>query len=144
MGVEVVASVLWLGAVLLGVVGVVGLYVSRQRTLSQRVASFACQLNSGEQVSRMWQPGVAQFTRDRLLWWRTLSFSPRPARAWSRSVLVLEGREPVGQEDEEGRPLLLVHCRHGAEAFQLMMSEPAYAGLVSWLESGPRRPGPLV
>ena len=105
MGVEVVASVLWLGAVLLVVVGVVGLYVSRQRTLSQRVASFACQLNSGEQVSRMWQPGVAQFTRDRLLWWRTLSFSPRPARAWSRSVLVLEGREKFDAEYAVGGPI---------------------------------------
>lgn len=138
---EVVATLLGVGAVLLVAGGFAGLYVSRQRTLSRRVASFACQLNSREHVSRVWQPGVAQYTRDRLLWWRTLSLSPRPARAWSRSLLVLEERRPLGQEDEDGRPLLLVHCRHGDEAFQLMMSAPAYAGLVSWLESGPRTVG---
>ena len=127
-----------LGAVLLVVGVVVALYVSRQRTLSHRVASFGCMLNAGENVSRMWQPGTAQYTRESLLWWRTLSLSPRPARSWSRSQLEVVERVPVGQDDEEGRPLLLVHCRHGADAFQLMVSAPAYAGLVSWLESGPR------
>lgn len=135
---EVVATLLGLGTLLLVVVGLLGLYLSRQRTLSRRVASFACQLNAGEAVRRMWQPGIAQYTHERLLWWRTLSLSPRPARVWSRSRLTLVERVPVGQDDEEGRPLLLVHCRHGDEAFQLMLSAPAYAGLVSWLESGPR------
>ena len=107
------------------------------------MASFGCMLNAGEAVSRRWQPGVAQYTQGRLLWWRTLSLSPRPAFAWSRAELELVEREPLGQDDEEGRPLLLVHCRHGDDRFQLMVSAPAYAGLVSWLESGPRRVGRL-
>ena len=38
---EVVATLLGLGAVLLVLVGLVGLYVSRQRTLSRRVASLS-------------------------------------------------------------------------------------------------------
>ena len=135
---EALATLLGLGAVLLVLGGFLGLYVSRQRTLSRRVASFSCLLNSGEEVTRMWQPGIAQYTRDRLLWWRTLSLAPRPARSWSRRELTLLERTPVGQVDEAGRPLLLVHCRAGEEAFQLMVSAPAYAGLVSWLESGPR------
>ena len=138
---EPVATLLGLGAVLLVLGGLVGLYVSRQRTLSGRVASFTCQLNAGEEVRRIWHPGVAQYTRDRLLWWRTLSLSPRPSHAWARDRLELVDRERVGLDDEDGRPLLLVHCRHGDEAFQLMMSAPAYAGLVSWLESGPRPVG---
>lgn len=138
---EAVATLLGLAAVLLVVLGVAGLYVSRQHTLSRRVASFGCQLNAGEEVRRMWQPGVAQYTRDRLLWWRTLSLSPRPARVWSRASLEVVDRAPLGQDDEEGRPLLLVHCRDGREVFQLMLSAPAYAGLVSWLESGPRTIG---
>lgn len=138
---ELVATLLGLGAVLLVVGGFVGLYVSRQRTLTRRVASFACQLNAGPEVRRMWQPGVAQYTRDRLLWWRTLSLSPRPARVWLRRRLTLVERVRLGQDDEDGRPLLLVHCRHGDEAFQLMLSAPAYAGLVSWLESAPRSLG---
>lgn len=138
---EAAGTIVGVAVVLLVVGGLLALYVSRQRTLTRRVASFACMLNAGEAVSRMWQPGVAQYTQDRLLWWRTLSLSPRPARAWTRADLELVERVPVGQDDEEGRPLLLVHCRHGADAFQVMVSAPAYAGLVSWLESGPRRVG---
>lgn len=138
-----VAATLGLGAVLLVVGGLLALYVSRQRTLTRRVASFVCMLNTGPTVRRVWQPGVAQYTRERLLWWRTLSLSPRPARSWSRTELELVERTPIGQDDEEGRPLLMVHCRHGADEFQVMISAPAYAGLVSWLESGPRRVGRL-
>lgn len=135
---EVVATLLGLGSVLLLLGGFLGLYVSRQRTLTRRVASFACMLNTGEEIKRMWQPGIAQYTRENLLWWRTLSLAPRPARSWSRLRLELVERTPVGQVDEAGRPLLLVQCRHDDEAFQIMVSAAAYAGLVSWLESGPR------
>lgn len=138
---EVVATLLGLGSLLLVIVAFLVLYLSRQRTLSRRVASFACQVNVGETVRRLWQPGIAQYTHERLLWWRTLSLSPRPARVWLRDRLTLVERVPLGQDDEDGRPLLLVHCRHGDEAFQLMLSALAYAGLVSWLESAPRRPG---
>ena len=136
---EAAPALIGIGAVLLVLGAVVALYVSRQRTLSHRVASFSCMLNAGENVSRVWQPGTAQYTREALLWWRTLSLSPRPARTWSRSELEVVVRVPVGQEDEEGRPLLVVHCRHGEDSFQFLVSAPAYAGLVSWLESaGPR------
>lgn len=122
---------------LLVVCGVLGLYASRQRAL-HRVPSFTCLLNPGEAVGRRWQPGVAQYAGDRLLWWRSLSLAPRPAAPWRRVELVLVDRTPMGQTDEEGRPLFLVDCRHGAQAFQMMLSAPAHAGLVSWLESAPR------
>ena len=135
---EALATLLGLGSVLLVLGGLVGLYVSRQRTLTRRVASFSCLLNTGEEIKRMWQPGIAQYTREQLLWWRTLSLAPRPARSWSRSDLELVERTPVGQVDEAGRPMFLVHCQHRDDVFQIMVSAPAYAGLVSWLESGPR------
>lgn len=141
---EVVATLLGLGAVLLVLVGLVGLYVSRQRTLSRRVAAFSCVLNPGPAVEGLWLPGIAQFARDRLLWWRSVSLAPRPARMWLRAELTLVDRVPLGQQDEEGRPLLVVHCRNGEESFHLMISAAAYAGLVSWLESGPRRGGRVV
>lgn len=134
---EVVTVVV--GGVLLLAVGVVvGLYVSRQRTLSRRVASFSCALNEAGEGARRWQPGIAQYTRERLVWWRTLSLAPRPARSWSRSDLTLVSRTPLGQADDAGRPLLVVECRDGDETFRVIVSEPAYTGLVSWLESGPR------
>lgn len=141
---ETVATLLGLGAVLCVVGGLVGLYVSRQRTLSRRVASFDCMLNPGLSTDGLWQPGIAQYAQDQLMWWRTLSLAPRPARVWSRSELDLVRRTPLGQTDEQGRPLLVVDCRHHGEAFQIMISAPAHAGLVSWLESGPRRVGRVL
>jgi type II secretory pathway component PulM len=142
--VEVVATLLWLGAVLCVVGGLVGLYVSRQRTLSRRVASFDCMLNPGQSTDGLWQPGIAQYAQDQLVWWRTLSLAPRPARVWSRNELDLVTRTALDQTDEQGRPLLVVDCRHRGEKFQVMISGPAYAGLLSWLESGPRRVGRVL
>jgi Protein of unknown function (DUF2550) len=137
---ESVTLLLGLGSVVLVFGGFLGLYVSRQRALSRRVASFTCMLSVGETVGRRWQAGVAQYGRDRLVWWRTLSLSPRPVRVWSRSELMLVERRRTGQNDEGGRPMLLVGCQHGSDVFQIMVSAPAYAGLVSWLESAPGRP----
>ena len=122
---------------------VVGLYVSRQRTLSRRVGSFGC-LVRPEPGEEPWTAGTGQYCADRLVWWRTLSLSPRPARSWSREELTLLDREALDEVDHTGRQMLQVHCRHRDDAFQLSLSEAAFAGLVSWLESGPRRVGRRV
>lgn len=149
---------LGIGALLLVVVLVVGLFVSRQRTLSLRVGAFSClvrpdpapEQTAPEQTApqqtapeptapeRTWTAGTAQYGVNQLMWWRTLSLSPRPARSWSRSTLTLLEREPLDETDDAGRPMLRVRCRHGTEAFWLRMSVPAFAGLLSWLESAPR------
>lgn len=139
-----------LGALLLGAVVVAFLYLSRQRTLARRVGSFACAFRadtgdgSDAGSGRHWAPGIAQYARGRLLWWRSHSLAPRPAHAWSRSELTLVERTQLDTVDEQGRPMLLVRCRHGAEHFQLTMSVPACAGLVSWLEAGPRPVGRVI
>lgn len=139
---EVVAALLGIGALLLVLLVPVGLYVSRQRTLSQRVGSFACQLRAEHEGA--WTAGIAQYGTDRLDWWRTLSLSVRPAHSWSRSELTLVERVRLDEVDELGGTLLRVHCRHHEERFQLTMSEAACAGLVSWLESGPRPVGRVI
>ncbi len=131
---ETIATLLGLGVVLAGVVGLVVLYVSRQRTLSHRVASFTCLLGTGAE----WQHGIAQFGRDRLVWWRTFSLAPRPERVWSRTELTIVDRAPSAQVDHDGHQLVVLHCRHGVDAFQVLISGPAVAGLVSGLESAPR------
>ncbi len=146
---EPIAAVV-LGAVLLAVVGVVLLYLSRQRTLARRVGSFSCAMRpEGDPATdrghaRPWRPGIAQYATGRLLWWRAVSLAPRPACTWSRSELTLVERIPVDAVDEHGQPLLLVRCRHGDDEFQLTMSAPACAGLVSWLEAGPRPVGRVI
>lgn len=140
---ELLAALLGVGALLLVAVVPFGLYLSRQRTLSQRVGSFTC-LMRPETPDAPWTAGIAQYGATRLSWWRTLSLAPRPARSWSRATLTLLERVPVEHVDEAGRPQVLLHCAHDDERFQLLMSAPACAGLVSWLESGPRPVGRVI
>ncbi|MHA3948071.1 DUF2550 family protein [Cellulomonas bogoriensis] len=125
---------------LVAVVVLAGLYLSRLRTLSRRVGSFAC----GVRHEDRWTAGIAQYTHGRIAWWRAVSLAPRPARTWSRGELTLLERTPLGEQDEHGQEMLLVRCLHGGETFDLAMSVPACAGLVSWLESGPRPIGRVI
>ena len=135
---DVLPAVLVLGAVLCVAGGLGGLFLARQRTLARRVGSFSCALREPEGA---WRAGVAQFAVGRLIWWSSLSLSPRPARTWFRQDLALTDRHPLGECDDLGRPLLLVHCRHRTEEFVVVIPAVACTGLVSWLESVPRRLG---
>lgn len=140
---ELLVALLGVGALLLVAAVPVGLYLSRQQTLSRRVGSFPC-LARAEDDGASWTAGIAQYGSTQLSWWRTLSLAPRPARAWSRGALTLLERVPVEQVDDLGQAQVLLHCEHEGERFQLLMSAPACAGLVSWLESGPRPVGRVI
>ena len=135
---DLLPAALALLAVLCVAGGLGGLYLSRQHTLTRRVASFGCLLRDAPS-GVAWRAGVAQYGAGRLMWWTSLSLSPRPARTWSRAHLELLERTQLDQADERGRPLLRLRCRHQGEEFEVIVSAPACAGLVSWLESAPRQ-----
>ncbi|EYR63545.1 hypothetical protein N866_19900 [Actinotalea ferrariae CF5-4] len=141
---ELSGALIVLGLLLLLLAVVLAMFWSRQTTLSRRVGSFSCGLRPDTSSDRPWTTGIAHYTSSRLVWWRVLSLSPRPAAAWSRDELTLVERVPLGEVDERGRQMLLVRCVHGSDAFQVLMSAPACAGLVSWLESGPRPVGRVI
>lgn len=141
---ELIGALIGLGALLLLLGTVLALFWSRQSTLSRRVGSFACGLRADGPVEGRWATGIAHYTSSRLVWWRVLSLSPRPAAAWSRDELTIVERIALPEVDDRGRALLLVRCVHGGDAFQLLISAPACAGLVSWLESGPRPVGRVI
>ncbi|HWS57858.1 MAG TPA: DUF2550 family protein [Actinotalea sp.] len=139
---ELVTALMGVGAVLLVVIVAAGLYVSRVRSLSQRVGSFTCHLRSAP--AGLGAPGVAHYGPARLAWWRTVSLAPRPARTWQRDRLDLVELITLDQVDEEGRPMVRVLCRHDDAQFELTMSAAAHSGLVSWVEAGPRTVGRAV
>ncbi|MCL3860456.1 DUF2550 domain-containing protein [Actinotalea sp. K2] len=140
---------LTVGVLLLMVVGVAGLFESRRRTLTQRVGSFSCgwrpadEPDGAEVAATSPVGGTAQYAVGRLDWWRTRSLSPRPVHTWRRDELTVLDRRPLNDQEGPNR-MLVVRCRHGRVEFDLTMSAEACAGLVSWLESGPRRTGPVV
>ena len=147
---ELLAAVLGVGALLLVLGVVVGAYVSRQRALCGRVGSFGCRwladAPSTDAVGDdlLGTAGVARYCGDRLLWWRSVSLSPRPAQSWLRAELTVLDRVRLDHDDDTGHPVLLVTCRHQEVEFALVMSAPACAGLVSWIEAGPRPVGRVI
>ncbi|MCV2394079.1 DUF2550 domain-containing protein [Actinotalea sp. M2MS4P-6] len=131
-------AVVVLSLALIAVVVLTGLLMSRRRTLARRVGSFIC-VWSPSKVPAARAPGIAQYATGRLEWWRLVSLSPRPSETWDRDRLELIEWEELDEVDAMGRSLVVTQCRHGEESFALTMSSAAYAGLVSWLESRPRR-----
>jgi len=113
--------------------------VLRRRRLSGRLGTFDCSLRRPEGGRRRWALGVARYEVDRLDWYRTFSFSPRPSCTLARGALdVLDRRVPAGAEVLAVQPgAVVVRCRHEREPLELAMSTDAYTGFASWLESAP-------
>ncbi len=138
---ELVPALIVFGVVLLVVALAAGLFVSRQRALTQRVGSFVCEVRPDPPGGASWDGGIAQYGTGQLLWWRAFSLSPRPARSWPREGLDLVDRTVLDEVDELGRPMVRARVEVAGTRFQMVLSSAAYSGLVSWLESGPRRVG---
>lgn len=136
---HVPGTLLALGALLLVLVGLAGALASRRRVIARRPGSFACLWSAVPDVPSSRVVGVAQFGHKRLAWFRVLSLSPRPVHSWSREALEVLERHGLDEVGPSGRALVRVLCRHEGQEFVLVMSASAYAGLVSWLEAGPRR-----
>ena len=135
---EFLPELIGLGVLALAVVLLVVVIVSRQRALTHRVGSFVCAVRPEEHPAGPFVDGVAQYGAHHLRWWRALSFSPRPALSWPRDGLEIVERTVLAEVDELGRPLVLARVRVGGASFEIQLSSAPYAGLVSWLEAGPR------
>jgi hypothetical protein len=118
----------------------VAVFAVRRYLLTRQGGTFDCSLRRETGRSRgSWIPGVARYESDRLDWFRIFTLSPRPRRSLARTRLVIiERRQPEGTE---GYALLsghvIVRCAYGAATLELSMSEPAYSGFATWLESAP-------
>ncbi len=88
-----------------------GLWLSRTRTLTRRVGSFACLL--AEREGGPWRAGIAQYGRVRMYWWRRASLVPRAASVWQRQgLVVLERRAlPAHRLPRERALSVVVHCQ---------------------------------
>ena len=137
---EPVPALIGLGVLTLIVVVLVGLFLSRQRTLTQRVGSFGCAVRTDASTAT-WVDGIAQYAATELRWWRALSLVPRPARSWPRERVEIVERVVLETTDGWGRPMVRARVRVGDTSFEIELSSAAYSGLISWLEAGPRTVG---
>lgn len=113
------------------------MYASRRRALERRVGSFACRVQLAGEARVARTMGVAQYGVGRLVWYRALSLSPRPAHTWKRSELALLERTQLDPVGGSAVGLMRLRCRCQGDEFDLTVSRAASAGLTSWLEAGP-------
>jgi hypothetical protein len=131
---EAVVAVLVLLVLLL--VGV----ASRRRYLSRGVGAFDCSIrHPGATRGRGWRLGVARYRSDGIEWYRLFSLSPRASSAWLRADLnVVERRRPAGPETFALLAgSIIARCRIGEDEVEIAMTDQAYTGFASWLESAP-------
>ena len=125
-----------LGGIAALAVALLAFGTSRVRTLSRRVGSFECAFSRATDSTAPWITGIGQYGAESLYWWRWWSLAPRPTRAWLRSGMIILEQLPVADaRGYEGQ--VVVRCRTRDDAFDLLMSAEAYAGLASWLEAAP-------
>lgn len=133
---EIVVPLAVVAALALLLVALASAFVLRRQTLARRAASFDCSLRRPD---GHWSLGIARYSTDRLEWFRIFSFSFRPMTTWLRDeMVVLERRATAGTEMTAVLPhAVVVHCRHRGDELDLAMSDEAYTGFASWLESAP-------
>jgi hypothetical protein len=117
------------------------LWVTRTRTLSLRVGSFACGLATREGGKP--RRGIAQYGRVRMYWWRRASLAPRAATMWRREGLVVLDRRALPEDRAPGQraTAVVVHCKvmteEGPAELWLTMGPAAYSGFMGWIEATP-------
>ncbi|HEU5035064.1 MAG TPA: DUF2550 domain-containing protein [Mycobacteriales bacterium] len=131
-----------LGIALLTVCLLLLALVARRRLLSRAGGTVEMSLRGAR---GHWAFGVARFERDRLLWFRTFSLSPRPRRELARTSLHVEQRRsPHGHEIVTLVPdAVVLECRDGVDQFELALPASASLGFLAWLEAG-HRPNPYL
>ena len=120
--------------------------VLRRMLISSRGGVIECALRLHPGAA--WRQGLAEYRGDQLSWHRSMSLRLRPHAAFDRSELsVVSTRPPLPAEDVRLGPGLVIvqvqgMMRHRGRPAQhrvveLAMPQPAFMGLLSWLESSP-------
>jgi hypothetical protein len=107
--------------------------LARQRQMLRTSGAVPMALQRGNR----WLYGVGRYQNGELRFYRALGWGTRPTRVLRRrEVEVLGSRGPA---ESESRALpttaVIVECRSGGETLTFAISDSAFTGFVSWLES---------
>ncbi|NED98129.1 DUF2550 family protein [Phytoactinopolyspora alkaliphila] len=133
-----VAVVLIALAVLVAVALVV-LYL--RRSVLQREGGFdmCMRVGSHEGWAGGWVFGIGRYRGERLEWFRTFSFAPRPKRTFQRLELGVSSRRLPDAEEDFELPAghVVLGCVVGPTTVEVSMTEPASTAFLAWLEAAP-------
>jgi hypothetical protein len=119
----------------------------RSRLIARHGGIIECGLR--EPPSAKWRQGLAEFQRSQLCWHPAVSLRLRPRACFDRAGLsIVRSRRPTESEAARfGAEIIIAECEvrpaHPAgpgdiRRVELAMSQPAFTGLLAWLESSPK------
>lgn len=110
--------------------------LARQRYMLRLPGAIALAVTMPARDGR-WMYGMGRYVDGQLRWYRALGIGSRPSQVLVRGrVEVLRRRAPVGAElTALPDNVVVLECRGAQGPFTMALSEGAYTGFVSWLES---------
>ena len=110
--------------------------LARQRYMMRLPGAIALAVQLPSRGTR-WLYGIGRYVGSEFRWYRAIGIGTRPSRVLLRGqVDVLRRRSPIESEKHSlPATAVILECRSAEGAFALALSEGAYTGFVSWLES---------
>jgi hypothetical protein len=109
--------------------------LARQRYMLRSTGALALAMQRGNR----WLYGVARYQGGELRFYRALGVGTRPTRVLRRGHVQVVGRRAPYDSERGSLPatVVVVECRIDGENTSFALSESAFTGFVSWLESAP-------
>lgn len=137
----VTAIELWLGAVLVCLIGPIIWLYGRRRWLTRSGGSFDCALRRVGSEAAPWQLGMARYHGEYLEWFRVFSLGFRPRYRMRRTTMTVHQTRAAEPQDQlfGGEHVLTVEFGRDPRqrTVELAMDQDSGTGMLSWLEAAP-------
>jgi hypothetical protein len=110
--------------------------IARQRYMLRLPGAIALAMQLPSRGTR-WLYGMGRYVGGELRWYRALGVGTRPTRVVRRGAVEVVRRRSPAESERTSLPstAVILECRSADGAFSMALSEGAYTGFVSWLES---------
>ena len=112
------------------------LVIARQRYMLRLPGAVALAMQLPSRGPR-WLYGMGRYVGGELRWYRALGFGTRPSRVVRRGAVEVVRRRSPNASERTSLPesAVILECSSDDGPFAMALSEGAYTGFVSWLES---------
>jgi hypothetical protein len=110
--------------------------IARQRYMLRLPGAIALAMQVPSRGSR-WLYGMGRYVGGELRWYRALGVGTRPSLVVRRGEVSVVQRRSIHDAERTSLPssAIVLECRAPEGPFSMALSEGAYTGFVSWLES---------
>lgn len=114
-----------------------GAMLARQRYMLRLAGAVPMAVQRGNR----WLYGIGRYQDGELRWYRAIGIGTTPSRVLRQGRVEVLGRRERLPAEAKSLPAaaVVVDCRADGETFVIALSESAYTGFVSWLESSAPR-----